>query len=78
MGKITDNELQRIQLVKRDAIEVATTLGELEFQRITIELLIEQEKEKIKDIKKREQQIFLELKETYGTISINIETGEFN
>jgi hypothetical protein len=78
MGKITDNELQRIQLVKRDAIEVATALGELEFQRITIELLIEQEKEKIKDIKKREQQIFLELKETYGTISINIETGEFN
>jgi len=78
MGKITDNELQRIQLVKRDAIEVATALGELEFQRITIEILIEKEKEKIKDIKKREQQIFLELKETYGTISINIETGEFN
>ena len=78
MGKLTDNELQRIQLIKRDTIEVATTLGELEFQKITIDLLIEEEKKKIKDIKKRESQIFSELKETYGTISVNIETGEFN
>ena len=78
MGKLTDNELQRIQLIKRDTIEVATTLGELEFQKITIDLLIEEEKKKIKDIKKRESQIFSELKETYGNISVNIETGEFN
>jgi hypothetical protein len=78
MGKLTDNELQRIQLIKRDTIEVATTLGELEFQKITIDLLIEEEKKKIKDIKQRESQIFSELKETYGTISVNIETGEFN
>jgi hypothetical protein len=78
MGKLTDNELERIQLIKRDTIEVATTLGELEFQKITIDLLIEEEKKKIKDIKQRESQIFSELKETYGTISVNIETGEFN
>jgi hypothetical protein len=78
MGKLTDNELQRIQLIKRDTIEVATTLGELEFQKITIDLLIEEEIKKIKDIKQRESQIFSELKETYGTISVNIETGEFN
>jgi hypothetical protein len=78
MGKLTDNELQKIQLIKRDTIEVATTLGELEFQKITIDLLIEEEKKKIKDIKQRESQIFSELKETYGTISVNIETGEFN
>jgi hypothetical protein len=78
MGKLTDNELQRIQLIKRDTIEVASTLGELEFQKITIDLLIEEEKKKIKDIKQRESQIFSELKETYGTISVNIETGEFN
>ena len=78
MGKLTDIELQKIQLIKRDTIEVATTLGELEFQKITIDLLIEEEKKKIKDIKQRESQIFSELKEDYGTISVNIETGEFN
>jgi hypothetical protein len=78
MGKLTDNELQRVQLIKRDTIEVATTLGELEFQKITIDLLIEEEKKKIKDIKQRESQLFSELKETYGIISVNIETGEFN
>ena len=78
MGKLTDLELQRIQAVKKDTIEVATTLGELEFQKISIDLLIEEEKKKIKDIKQRESQIFIDLKEAYGNISINIETGEFN
>jgi hypothetical protein len=78
MGKLTDNELQRIQLIKKDTIEIATTLGELEYQKISIDLLIEDEKKKIKDVKQREAQIFSELKEAYGNISIDIETGEFN
>lgn len=78
MGKLTDTELQKIQLIKKDTIEVATTLGELEFQKISIDLLIEEEKKKIKDIKQRESQIFIDLKEAYGNISINIETGEFS
>jgi phosphopantetheine adenylyltransferase len=77
MGKLTDTELQLVQLIKRDALEVASTLGELSYQRITIDLLIEEEKKKVKDIKEREAKILDELKEKYGNVSINIETGEF-
>ena len=77
MGKITDTELQLVQLIKRDALEVASTLGELSYQRMTIDLLIEEEKKKVKDIKEREAKILDELKEKYGNVSINIETGEF-
>ena len=78
MGKLTDTELQLVQLIKRDALEVASTLGELSYQRITIDLLIEEEKKKVKDIKEREAKILDELKEKYGNVSINIETGDFS
>lgn len=78
MGKITDTELQRIQLIKKDALEVASTLGELNYQKITIELLIDEEKKKVKQIKTDEENILSELKEKYGSVSINIETGDFN
>jgi len=71
MGKLTDTELQLVQLIKRDALEVASTLGELSYQRITIDLLIEEEKKKVKDIKEREAKILDELKEKYGNVSIN-------
>ena len=77
MGKLTDTELQLVQLIKRDALEVAFTLGELSYQKMTIDLLIEEEKKKVKDIKEREAKILDELKEKYGNVSINIETGEF-
>ncbi len=77
MGKLTDTELQLVQLIKRDALEVASTLGELNYQKMTIDLLIDEEKKKIKDIKDREAKILDELKEKYGNVSINIETGEF-
>lgn len=77
MGKLTDTELQLVQLIKRDALEVASTLGELSYQKMTIDLLIDEEKKKVVDIKQREAKILDELKEKYGTVSINIETGEF-
>lgn len=77
MGQITETELQRIQLIKKDSIEVASTLGELEYQKIIIELLIEKERDKIKEIKQRESQLLEELKDKYGNVNINIETGEF-
>lgn len=77
MGKLTDTELQLIQLIKNDALEVASTLGELNYQKITLELQIEEEKKKIKDIKAREATVLQDLKDKYGNVSINIETGEF-
>jgi hypothetical protein len=78
MGKLTDTELQKIQLIKKDALEVASTLGELSYQKLTIELLIEEEKKKIKAIKVDEEKVLSELKDKYGNVSINIETGDFS
>jgi hypothetical protein len=78
MGKITDTELQRIELLKKDALEVASALGELTYQKLSIELLIDEQKKKIKQIKDQEESLLQELKDKYGNVSINIETGDFS
>ncbi len=78
MAKITDDELQKLNFVKQDALEVASLLGELSYQKISLEIEMEEQKKKIQQIKTRESQIFEELRSKYGNVSINIETGEFN
>ena len=78
MGKITETELQRIELVKKDALEVASALGELSYQKLSIELLIDEQKKRIKQIKDQEESLLQELKDKYGNVSINIETGDFS
>lgn len=77
MAKITEDELKRIEILKKDSLEIASALGELQYQKISIDLFIEEQKEKIKDLKKEETKLFQELRDKYGNVNINIETGEF-
>lgn len=77
MANITEDELKRVQLIKKDAIEIASTLGELEYQKISLDLLIDDQKDKIRQLKKEEEKLFVELRDKYGNVNINIETGEF-
>jgi hypothetical protein len=77
MNKVTETELKRIVAIKRDALDVASALGELQYQKEILELQIESQRDIIRDIRKQEDKLFLELKEQYGNISINIETGEY-
>jgi len=77
MAKITEDELKRIELIKKDSLEIASTLGELQYQKISIDLFIEEQKERIKDLKKEEVKLFQELRDKYGNVNINIESGEF-
>jgi hypothetical protein len=77
MAKLTENELERLHQVRKDSLEIASALGELQYQKTVLELLMEDQKQKIKDLKKSESALFEELKDKYGNININIETGEF-
>jgi catalase (peroxidase I) len=76
-NKITEDELAKLNLLKQDALEVASALGELNYQKTILELQIDDLTKKIKDIRSREFDFFQQLKDTYGTVSININTGEF-
>jgi hypothetical protein len=78
MEKLTADELSRINLIREDALEIASKLGELEFQKISIELKIDEQKKRIKALKSQEEDIFEEIKSKYGDVTINIETGEIS
>lgn len=77
MGKITDKELQQINEIKEETTKIVYSLGELQYQRATIEILESDLKDKIKESKAKESKLLNDLKEKYGNVSINIETGEF-
>lgn len=77
MGKISDEELHKINELKQQTMELVYGLGELEYQKVSIEFLVEELKSKIKTQKEKETNLLSELKTKYGNVNINIETGEF-
>lgn len=78
MASLTTEELSKINLIKQDALEIASKLGELEFQKISIQLKIDEQKKEIAALKLREESIFEEITAKYGNVTINIETGEIS
>jgi len=77
VNKITENELQRISTIKKESLEIASVLGELNYQKTLIELQLEGQKQRIVELRKDEEKLFADLKDNYGNISINLESGEF-
>jgi hypothetical protein len=75
--KLTESELGRLQLLQKDTIEIVSALGELEYQKIIIQNQVDQLKKSAIETKQKEQDLLKELTDKYGTISINVETGEF-
>ena len=61
----------------QEAVEIASLLGELEYQKISTELKIEEQKERIRILKGKEAKLFEELTKIHGNVVINIETGTF-
>jgi hypothetical protein len=74
--KITDKEFQELQDIRNEAVEIATILGELTYQDISNKLQIEKQTNRIRAIKAKETVFFDSLRELYGDVVINIETGE--
>jgi len=74
--KLSDNELQLIKLIRQDSFEAASALGELMYQSTLLEHQIKGVKTRVIEIKDRENSLLEELKEKYGNVTINIETGE--
>jgi septal ring factor EnvC (AmiA/AmiB activator) len=77
MGKITDEELKQIGELKQQTTQIVYSLGELQYQRLSIEVAEEELKSLLKETKLKESNLLKDLKEKYGNVTINIETGEF-
>jgi hypothetical protein len=76
--RLTEDELAKVKMVRDDVLQAISAVGELEYQKILIDNQLQEVKKNIVDIKKRETELFSELNEKYGAVSINLETGEFN
>lgn len=77
MGKITDEELKKVEELKQETSQIVYSLGEIQYQRANLDLVEAQVKEQVKEFKAKESRFLNQLKEKYGNVSINIETGEF-
>jgi hypothetical protein len=76
--KLSSEEFKLLQDIRQDAIDIATTLGEIGYQKIILELQEQEQKERIRDIKADESAFFENLRNKYGNVVLDIETGELS
>lgn len=77
-SKLTDSEFAKLQELKKSNSEIILTLGELNFQKTILQFQIDEQSQKIKDLKKDESILFEQLRQSYGNVVVNIETGELS
>jgi len=76
MQKINDQESQQLKELRTNTLELVSTLGELSYQKTILDFQITECQDKIKELKQKEINFFNQLKQSYGNIVLNIETGE--
>jgi hypothetical protein len=82
--KLDKQDLDAIQSIGKRYDELTTTLGNLEIEKFTLSLRVEEleklhasELTKFETIRLQEQDLMADLKERYGEGSIDINTGTF-
>jgi hypothetical protein len=75
---LTKEELETLHLLQQDFQNLQYELGEIEIIKIQIEERYESVKKTLKETQTKEQSFTKSIKEKYGDISLNVETGEFS
>jgi hypothetical protein len=75
---LTKEELETLHLLQQDFQNIQYELGEIGIIKIQIEERYESVKKTLKETQIKEQSFTKSIKEKYGDISLNIETGEFS
>jgi hypothetical protein len=73
--KLAQDEFDMLQNLKKEGTDIATALGELSYQQITIELQLDEQKNRLKVHKEKESIFFKAISEKYGNVVLNIDTG---
>jgi hypothetical protein len=77
-NKITEIELKQLNLLRQEVLESISVLGEIEYQQIILNLRKEEQTKAIKDLKDRENRFWQEIKDKYGEVTLNLDTGELS
>jgi hypothetical protein len=75
---LTKEELETLHLLQQDFQNLQFELGEIEIIKIQIEERYENVKKTLKETQTKELSFTKSIKEKYGDISLNVETGEFS
>jgi len=75
---LTKEELETLRLLQQDFQNLQFELGEIEIIKIQREERYESVKKTLKETQIKEQSFTKSIKEKYGDISLNVETGEFS
>lgn len=75
---LTAEELQTLKSLQKQFQSVQFELGEIEVFKIQTEERYEYAKKYLKDAQQQEKEFTQTLKEKYGDITLNLETGEFS
>jgi hypothetical protein len=75
---LTKEELNNLRSLQQDFQNIQFELGEIEIIKIQMEERYESAKKLLKETQIKEQSFTNSLKEKYGDISLNVETGEFS
>jgi hypothetical protein len=78
IDRLSEEEFSALQDIRKQALEVATTLGEVSYQKLMLENKIDEQKIKIKQIKQTETEFFDALTKKYGDVILDIETGKLS
>lgn len=76
MKKLTDQELQKIKSIQSQYTSLVYSLGQTELELININKIKSKIQTDLEQIEKMESTFTKELKNKYGDVSINAETGE--
>jgi len=74
--KVTPEELQQLQDVRKAVYETISIIGDLNYRKTLIDLELEAVKEAVKQNATKERTLLSEFGKKYGDGSINPETGE--
>lgn len=76
--KLEDKDFKEIQELRKSITEIASILGDLNYQKMSLDIMIEEQRTKVIEIKRREVELFDNIRKVYGNVSLNLETGEIN
>ena len=77
-NKLEEKELEKLQKSENDKLQIQSNLG---FFNIQMEAINEQASKAHEDYKNKvqeQQEILKEIEEKYGSITVNIQTGEYD
>lgn len=72
---VTPEELQELKALRDESDRFVINLGQIQYQRVLLDVQEEQLKEALLKLKGAEKQVTDKLIEKYGNVTVDIETG---